>query len=93
MLATLLMVARKNKLTVLDFGGSLGTTYNHKKNYLKEVTRPDKNECVKYLYIDYISFNDKDRDRIAIQHVTLSFKVFQHLILVGFTANPSSINT
>jgi hypothetical protein len=53
MLATLLMVARKNKnkLSVLDFGGSLGTTYNHKKNYLKEVTRPDKNEwCKIFIY-------------------------------------------
>ncbi len=51
MLATLLMVARKNKLTVLDFGGSLGITYNHKKNYLKEVTRPDKNEwCKIFIY-------------------------------------------
>lgn len=28
---------------------------------------------VKYLYIDYISFNDEDRDRIAIQHVPPEF--------------------
>ena len=134
MLATLLMVAskNKNKLTVLDFGGSLGTTYNHKKNYLKEldslnwciVEQPNYveagrkefehdrlhfyyslEEClqhhqpdiiifsgviqyiektyelldqirmsgVKYLYIDYIAFNDEDRDRIAIQHVPPEF--------------------
>ena len=130
MLATLLTVAAENNcnLTVLDFGGSLGTTYNHKKNYLQSVhnlnwcivEQPNYvdagrkefeherlhfyyslEEClqhhkpdiiifsgviqyiektyelldkivlsgVKYLYIDYIAFNDEDRDRIAIQHV------------------------
>lgn len=130
MLSTLLMVAAENncKLTVIDFGGSLGTTYNHKKQYLNfvhdlhwciieqpnyvEIGRrefaherlhfyytleeclkehqPDiiifsgviqyiektyelldqiKNSGVKYLYIDYIAFNDEERDRIAIQHV------------------------
>ncbi len=134
MLSTLLLVAAENncKLTVLDFGGSLGTTYNHKKQYLESVhdlhwciveqahyveagrkefehdrlhfyysleeclqhQQPDiiifsgviqyiektyelldqiKNSGVKYLYIDYIAFNDEDRDRIAIQHVPPEF--------------------
>ena len=39
MLSTLLHVAAENNsnLTVLDFGGSLGTTYNHKKHFLQSV--------------------------------------------------------
>lgn len=134
MLSTLLHVAAENNcnLTVLDFGGSLGTTYNHKKQFLKSVhnlnwcivEQPNYveigrkefehdrlhfyyslEEClqhhhpdiiifsgviqyiektyelldqirmsgVKYLYIDYIAFNDEDRDRIAIQHVPPEF--------------------
>lgn len=130
MLATLLNVAAENSfnLTVLDFDGSLGTTYNHMQNYLNSVHNLhwciveqsnyveagrkefeherlhfyySLEEClqhhkpdiaifsgviqyiektyelldqialsgVKYLYIDYIAFNDEDYDRIAIQYV------------------------
>ena len=46
MLTSLLWVASKNdkRLTVLDFGGSLGTTYNSKKKYLDAI--PNLQWCI-----------------------------------------------
>jgi putative methyltransferase (TIGR04325 family) len=130
MLKTLLYVASKNnnELTVIDFGGSLGTAYYQNLPYLKHLKKlrwciieqpsfvdagraefenehikfyHDIEEClaentpqlfmicsvlqylekpyelleevkktnIPYLLLDYIGYNDKQEDRITIQHV------------------------
>jgi len=130
LLKTLLYVASKNnnELTVIDFGGSLGTAYYQNYPYLQHIKKlrwciieqpkfveagkaefenehikfytsieecmaendPQlfiicsvlqylekpydlleqvKNTKIPYLLLDYVGYNDKDKDRITIQHV------------------------